>query len=70
MFTVRINNGKKGHEGFECQSYRIERDETGKVSSLHYKVGDDVVTRQLVAGEDTFIMNDKGYTVDIIRAKG
>jgi hypothetical protein len=69
MFTVRINNGKKGYEVFECATYKVERSEDGKVISLAHKTGDATETRPLVGGEDAFIMNDKGYTVDIIRVK-
>jgi hypothetical protein len=70
MFTVRINKGKQGHEVFECATYEVKRSEDGKVITLVHKTGDVTGTRQLVAGEDLFFMNDKGYTVDIVRAKG
>lgn len=65
MFILKRMTEKGDYRMFSCDSYRVERDNTGEtvVRLFH---GEDEFTRFFVTGAILYVMNEHGKTIDTI----
>lgn len=65
MLTIRINHTDGSYELIECRTCRVLPDRR----AVELCVGDDIRRVELTRGQEAFIMNNLGQTVDIIRVR-